>query len=316
VPSRGHGCGKVILLGEHAVVYGHPALAVGIDRGAHAVANRLPPMSPSTLRVEPWDIEVRLDGDEMLSRAFAAVARATFGAQEVPPLAVSATTELPPGAGLGCSAALGVAVARALDPDADLARIQERVMAWEQIFHGNPSGIDAAVATYGGSVRFERGKPMQPVSLPRALHLCIGHSGIASSTKAMVESVARQRARQEARVDATFRGISALVQNAVAALHMGDIEGLGKLLDMNQMMLSGLLLSTPEIEDLCVTARAHGALGAKVTGAGGGGCVVALVRDEFGADEVLSAWRAKGYQAFSSRVGGQPESRRAAEARV
>jgi mevalonate kinase len=306
--TLGTGRGKAILLGEHAVVFGYPALALGIDRGAQAEVcarpgdGRLAAPRAATLRVSGWELEAPEDGSEMLSRAFAALLRVSgYDSLGTGPDVV-ASTELPPGAGLGCSAALGVAVARALDPEASLRAIEQRVMEWERVFHGNPSGIDAAVAAHGGCVRFQKGKPIEYLRTRTPIHLCVGHSGMASSTKSMVDAIAKQRERAPDRVEKAFLGIEGLVQSAGAALHGGDLAGLGHLMDMNQMILAGLLLSTPEIEELCTLARSSGAFGAKLTGAGGGGCVVALVSDDGVAERILESWRAHGYQSFATRV--------------
>ncbi len=298
----GKGRGKVILLGEHAVVYGRPALALGIERGAWAEAS--PASSEGcTMHVGGWGIDVGEDGEQMLARSFGAVVRATRADGKLSsPVRVVAETDLPPGGGLGCSAALGVAVARALDPGASSAKIQARVMEWERVFHGNPSGIDGAVATTGGCILFRKGRPVEPIRARSPLHLAIGHSGVASSTKSMVESVAKQMHRNPAAVERAWDGVEALVQNASVALMSGDIEGLGRLLDMNQMILAGLLLSTPEIEEMCQVARGAGAFGAKLTGAGGGGCVVALVHDVDVADRVIAAWSQRGYTGFHARL--------------
>jgi mevalonate kinase len=302
----GQACGKVILLGEHAVVYGVPAIAVGIDRGAHAVATPQDD-GPSRLYVRGWEIEIREDErDRDLGRALHAVLTATRASSGIPssPVLVEAQADLPPGGGLGCSAALGVAVARALDPSAKTHEIIERAMAWERVFHGNPSGIDAAVAASGGCVLFEKGKGLEPIRVRQGLTLCIGHSGVASSTKSMVEAVARLRARRPEVVEKSFEGIRSLTRNARLALEAGDRVALGKLMDLNQMLLSGLFVSSPEIERMCALARDAGALGAKLTGAGGGGCVVALVPGGAVAERVLTAWRAEGFECFATKVSG------------
>jgi mevalonate kinase len=296
--------GKVILLGEHAVVYGVPAIAVGIERGAHAHAMPLPAGATSRLVIEGFPIEILEDDAERdLARAFRAILEPTRAAHAVTTSwHVAVRADLPPGGGLGCSAALGVAIARALDPEADDAAIRERAMQWEKVFHGNPSGIDTAVALSGGSIFFEEGKITPLVLPPEGLTLCVGHSGMASSTKSMVEAVARMRTRRPEIVEKTFAGIRSLVDNARLALEAGDVIGLGRLMDLNQMLLAGLFLSTQEIEQMCSLAREAGAHGAKLTGAGGGGCVVALVPSGEVAEAVLAAWKTEGFLGFSTRV--------------
>lgn len=298
----GTASGKAILFGEHAVVYGVPALAVGLDRGAHAEARPLAE-GPSTLSIKGWQGPI---AGTPVARAFEDL---LAGAG---PFAVSASADLPPGGGLGCSAALGVAIARAVDPDGDVA---ERAAAWERVFHGNPSGVDAAVAMLGGCILFERGAPITRVHLGAPLHLCVGHSGQASSTKSMVDAVARLHERRPETTRKTFEAIFTLVKNARFALEAGDARAIGQLLDLNQMLLSGLFVSTPEIEQMCGTARANGALGAKLTGAGGGGCVIALVASHTAAKDVIAAWKKEGFDGFATTAGGAaPARERALEA--
>jgi mevalonate kinase len=299
-------CGKVILLGEHAVVYGVPAIAVGIDRGAWAKAT---PADATTLHVVGWGARASDDPteDAPLSRAFRALVEITRKAIDLGPVAVEAGADLPPGGGLGCSAALGVAVARALDPSANADTVAERANEWERVFHGNPSGIDAAVASSGGCVLFTRNadgtRSIERVLVPAPLHLCIGHTGIASSTKSMVDAVARYRERRPEMAQKAFDGIHTLVKNARLAIEAGDKKAVGQLLDLNQMLLSGLFVSTPEIEHMCGTARAAGAHGAKLTGAGGGGSVVALVDDAKAGAAVVDAWKKEGFDGFVTTVG-------------
>lgn len=307
--------GKVILFGEHAVVYGVPAIAVGIERGAHATLARVDD-DASTLRVREWNIGVRDDDRETpLARAFHDLLCVTREAGVViDRVSVEARADLPPGGGLGCSAALGVAVARALDPGAPAEVIASRAGVWERVFHGNPSGVDAAVAALGGCVLFERGAQgemptITRIRVPGVVHLCIGNSGQASSTRLMVDAVARLRERRPETTQKTFDAIHTLVKNARLAIEAADRRAIGQLLDLNQMLLSGLFVSTPEIEELCSSARAAGALGAKLTGAGGGGCVVALVESPDIGAKVLAAWKRDGFDGFLTTFGAPGRAR-------
>lgn len=311
--------GKVILFGEHAVVHGIPAIAVGIERGAAATASMLDD-GPSTLRVRQWNMSVRDDDTETpLARAFRDLIEATRRAGiDLGPVFVEAEAELPPGGGLGCSAALGVAVARALDPKASDETIAARANVWEGVFHGNPSGVDAAVSALGGCVQFTRGagaeSTIQRIRVPGPVHLCIGNTGQASSTRSMVEAVARLKDRRPEKTQQTFDAIHTLVKNARLAIEYGDRTAVGQMLDLNQMLLSGLFVSTPEIEQMCGAARGVGALGAKLTGAGGGGCVVALVDGPDVGARVLAAWKSEGFDGFLTTFGTLEPARRSAVA--
>jgi len=301
-------CGKVILLGEHAVVYGAPAIAVGIDRGACAEAKPIE-AGPSRLLVRGWNVAVREDDEQHdLARAFRALLEAGRDHPPgIPACSVEVEADLPPGGGLGCSAAMGVAIARAVEPTLGEDALQERAMAWERVFHGNPSGIDAAVAARGGCIFFRKGEPLERVRVRGTLHLCVGSTGIPSSTKAMVDALARLRAERPAVVAESFEGVRSLVQNARVAIEAGDRPLLGRLMDLNQMLLAGLFVSSSQIERLCGLARDAGALGAKLTGAGGGGSVVALVPSTTAGEAVLAAWKADGFDGFQTCVA--PEGR-------
>ncbi|MEM9074179.1 MAG: mevalonate kinase [Myxococcota bacterium] len=282
-----HGRGKVILLGEHSVVYGKPALAAGLGRGVTATATWHE--GDPELHCQPWDVTVHPGEDESLARAFAAVLKG-YDARSV---RVHCDVALPGGAGLGCSAALGVAVVGALDALYEVERTDEErgevSLAWERVFHGNPSGVDNAMAACGGVAVFRRGAPLERVTPRTPLPLVIAHSGESSSTKEIVDHVRRQHDKDTARVGEIFDGIEALVRNAKLAVEAGDLKGLGQLMDMNQALLAALMISTERLETLCRVARDTGALGAKLTGAGGGGCMIALAPDLAVAESIENA---------------------------
>ena len=287
--------GKVILFGEHAVVYGMPAIAVGISAGARAHAA---PAVRSSLSIGEHGAQVG-DGSE-LGRALDALVR-TLG---VAPHSVAVELELPPGSGLGASAALGVAIARALLAASGEAESATRVLsaaaAWEGVFHGSASGIDAAASFYGGCLWFSRTEGALPLVPGSELSLVVAIAGPPAPTRLMVDSVAQLKARRPEVVDKALAGIGSIVENGRLALQAGDCVSLGKLMDLNHMILAGLFLSTEAIEDACNLAREAGALGAKLTGAGGGGAVVALVADD--PEPVLAAFRRRNLRCFPARV--------------
>ena len=300
------GRGKVILLGEHGVVYGRPALAAALARGAEAEADA---WSCARLEVEPWGVAFDAHVEqsdpraEALRKAFCAL---LDGYGERPKARVRVRVSIPAAAGLGGSAALSVAIVRALDALRGGERPADEVAAAallaERVFHGNPSGIDTAMAAGSGVALYRKGKPLEPVALGRSLTLVIAHSGEAGRTVVTVESVRQQHERNPRKVDEIFDGMEALVLNARSALQDGELARLGQLLTLNQKLLNTLLLSTPKLEAMCKDAEAEGALGAKLTGGGGGGCMIALCAGPELAGPVLEALRAHDRDAFLVEV--------------
>jgi mevalonate kinase len=291
----GRGNGKVVLLGEHAVVYGMPAIAAGISLGATAVAE---PSDAFAIRIAQLTGRAG-DGSEL-----SVALERTAELLSVGPQRVEVDVNLPLGSGLGGSAAIGVAVARALLGAKGEAETGERVLAaanaWEQVFHGNPSGVDAAAAYAGGCIWFTKAAGVQPLFVAVPLRLAICLAGPPASTKQMVEDVKRLGERRPDLLAKSLSGIESLVKNAKLCIEAGDLHGLGSLMNYNQMLLSGLFLSTPEIERACAVAREAGALGAKLTGAGGGGAVIALC--EADCAPVESALRADGFTVFVTEI--------------
>lgn len=324
--SEGYGSGKVILFGEHAVVYAVPGIAAGIDRGARATARPRLGASVSSLKLGDKTIQAT-DVHDDLARAFQALLAIAPEARAA--LEVEAIAEVPPGGGLGCSAALGVAIARAVEAqlgsEPGLAleqRVFERGLAWEGVFHGNPSGIDTAAAALGTFLLYERGVGTRALEAPVDVWLAVGYSGSSASTKRMVEGIARIKDTNPELFDKFLKGVRAIVDNAKLALDAGDDKALGQLMDMNQMLLAGVLLSTEAIEQMCKSAREAGALGAKLTGSGGGGSVIALggmcPRGELGsqaeqrARAAAQAWQAGGFNGFATCIKGRSDARGAA----
>ncbi len=308
--------GKVILVGEHAVVYGVPAIAVGVGVAATASA-RVAEQSALTLGIRRLDL-TRREPDAATppeALAFGALIAAVSGATGAPPH-IDAEVQLhqPSGVGLGASAAIGVALARAVSDalgkpaeQRPPAEILAAAQAWENVFHGKASGIDAATAYHGGCLWFRPAEPPEPLRIRQTLRLAVAVAGPAVSTRLMVESVAALRSQDPRRFDFLLQSIHALVQEARVALLLGRRGDLGALLDRNHRLVSELGVSTPALDAACQQARDAGALGAKLTGGGGGGCVLALTEDE-STERVLTAWRQSGLHCFESSVPGTSQS--------
>ena len=295
------GFGKIILLGEHAVVYGYPALAAALDRGVTVAPVPTPAGGPLRFELRAWNVAIAAGDDHPVARSLAAIADA-LGAGR-PPVSLIGDAQIPPGAGLGSSAALAVAVARALiaylKRPVDAAALAQAAGASEALVHGRPSGVDVALAIAGGVGVFRRATGLAPLIGVPPLRVLVGASGAPRSTAAMIDRVAEATG---GRVDdARLRELGALTDAATAALLGADRGALGAAMNRAHDLLADLGVSTAQLDGLCAAARAAGASGAKLTGAGGGGAVIAVApRDREPA--VLAAWKQAGVDGFVATV--------------
>lgn len=301
--TQGFGHAKIILLGEHTVVYGHPAIAAGLPVGVHAKVRP----GRGRVRGADWKLDATMGDGSDVGTALEKLAE-RLGA-DPRALDITLQTEIPARAGLGSSAAMAVAVARAIAPWVgaadDQAAIAAAVAAAETVFHGTPSGVDAAAASHGGVGVFIMGQGWTPALVRQPIKLCIGLSGQPRRTSDLVESVALL-ARRAPVVRKVIDALGEVTRAGLEALALGDIDSLGRLFDVAHGMLAGLRLSTFELERLIHGARSAGALGAKLTGAGGGGAVIALAPSH--RLDVINRWQADGYVGLEATVGeaGKP----------
>ncbi len=175
----------------------------------------------------------------------------------------------------------------------------------EKLHHGTPSGIDNTVIAYGQPVYFVRGQPPQTFPIGRPFTLAIADSGIASPTRIAVGDVRRAWEQEPARFEALFDRVAAAVEAARAAIAAGEPERLGRLMDENHALLQETGVSCPELDALVTAARAAGATGAKLSGGGRGGNMIALVTEST-ASRVAGALRAAGaVHVIVTKVGGK-----------
>lgn len=297
--GKGYAPGKVILFGEHAVVYGRPALAVPVTQ-VWAEADVAAGMSGAGLTLWAQDL-----GDQVAVRdapddhPLAAAARLTLAHLNLaePDWQVNIHSTIPIASGMGSGAAVSAAIVRALADAAGQklspAAVSALVYEVEKLYHGTPSGVDNSVIAYGQPVYFVRGQPPQPFSIGRPFTLAIADSGIASPTKTTVGDVRRAWEREPAHFDALFDQIADIVEAARDAIAAGEPDALGPLMDENQALLDDMGVSCPELDALAAAARTAGAQGAKLSGGGRGGNLIALVTDET-ADAVEAALRSAG----------------------
>ena len=284
--ATGEAPGKVILVGEHAVVYGRPAIAVPVWE-ATATATVTPGAQGSGCVLHAHDIGQVLTlsgGAEVEHEPLGLVTRAALreiGYDSDPDWRIDVRSDIPIASGMGSGAAVSAAVVRAIFAAADVEpspqTVSELVYASEEMHHGTPSGIDNTVVSYGRPVWFVRGQEAVVFGAAAPFALAIADSGVAASTRVMVDGVRRRRAAAESAYDGWFDEIGEIAYAARAAIEQGRPERLGPLFDRNQGLLERMGVSTPLLEGLVHAARRAGALGAKLSGGGGGGNVIALV---------------------------------------
>ena len=288
--------GKVYLFGEHAVVYGEPAVPCAIERRASVTAERrdgpttrieAPAVGLEGVTVELDADEPRLDVDPDRARhavryVLAAIEAAREATADADPTGIDVRIEsdLPIGAGLGSSAAVTVAtvdaVARALGTTLEPAAVADAGYRVERSVQGSASRADTFCAVMGGAVRVE-GDDCRRIGEP-GLDFVVGYDGGSGETGELVAGVRDLRERYGFAAG-TVAAIGDLVRAGEAALDDGALEELGRLMDVNHGLLSALGVSGRSLDAMVWTAREAGALGAKLTGAGGAGCIVALDPD-------------------------------------
>ena len=307
--GRGHTWAKAILLGEHSVVYGHPAVAVPLhDLPMHATATLVP--GPSWLD----SLGHRGPMDQAGPR-FACVVRAFEAAREFsgfPTQSFEITTrsDIPHERGLGSSAAAAGAIIRAVlhacRRDASTDELFTLTQLAEQVAHGKPSGLDAAATSSPHPIWLQGGR-MRPLSqCIEQAHLVIADSGVHGSTRQAVGGLRARYEENTRTIGPLIDELGALAQTAVTALGDGDAPALGATMDRAHTVLAKLDLSLPILDELTASARRAGALGAKLTGGGLGGCVIALTDGAQAADRVRAALEHSG--AFATWIHRMPVS--------
>lgn len=297
--------GKIILFGEHAVVYGRPAIAVPVFQ-VQAEAS-IVPRDDGRVFIHAVNLSRHYDlAEARLHDPLAAIIRSTCAKLDVEPknFTVRIQSTLPIGGGLGSGAAVSVAIARALNryfatestegteeknkgitsvfsvspvarlTDADISNLAYEI---EKMHHGTPSGIDNTVIAYEKPVYFVKGKPLEVFRMARPFTIAIADTGIAAPTKIAVGDVRRAWEKEPVRFETLFDQIGKIADKARAAIESGQVERLGYLMNDNQALLREIGVSSPEIERLVLAARTAGARGAKLSGGGRGGNIIALI---------------------------------------
>jgi mevalonate kinase len=279
--------GKVILFGEHAVVYGRPAIAVPVTEvQAQATVEHGTPGQGMVVAAPDLDQRVvvrEAARDDPLAR----IARLTLeaiGVDPDPDLTVTVTSTIPIARGMGSGAAVSTAIVRALAAHLDhwfpSQAISDLVFQTELIYHGTPSGIDNTVIAFEKPVYFVMDEALQVFWVGEPFLLAVADTGVESSTREVVGDLRQRYKADPARYEPLFDRVGRITPTARTAIQQGRIEALGALMDENHDLLKRMGVSCPELDRLAAAARQGGALGAKLSGAGWGGNIIALVPEE------------------------------------
>jgi len=307
---------KIILFGEHFVVYGEPAIVLAIDRRAYATVDH---RQDKNLHIRSLNLSFAgcfEDGVFKIEQGDAKEARLKF---EPVKLAVEKVLEthgkkvglnieinstVPVAAGLGSSAAVVTAVTAAVGALLNVKMSKEDIFRItyeaEKIVHGTPSGVDPAISTFGGTLLFQMDTGFKPLEVKADIPLVIGDTGVERSTRVQVEKVRGIMDNYPRVVEPMKKAAREIVLRAIDAFKEDDLKTLGELMNINHALLYGVGVSDESLEWLVNAARKAGALGAKLTGAGGGGCMIALANTEK-LETVLDAIMRAGGRPFMAR---------------
>ncbi len=309
--GKGSGFGKVILFGEHFVVHGVPGIVSAIDATNDAeVKKTAEGITVKDVRkaAKGYAEEKRLQQLESIDR----IQRAMGITPGTVSFDILLGGTLPGFSGLGASAASSVAITRALAQEFNVKLTDERVneIAYEaeKAYAGTPSGIDNTAATFGGLLWFKKNmtsgaNAVEKLHIREPVEIVIGSTGVVANTKAMVEGVAERKRQHPEKYDVIFEQAEALAIIGRKALLSFDLPKVGALMNDNHRLLQQIGVSHEKLDFLVDVARKQGALGAKLTGGGGGGCMVALTPGQELQERVAKAIEDVGHEALRTRIG-------------
>lgn len=275
--------GKIILFGEHAVVYNRPALAVPVNQVQVDVEILESTSAGVWIHAPIVDLHAELSTlppDHAIGSVILNLFQ-RFDISFPPNIQITISSTIPIASGLGSGAAVSVALIRALSSFFSLSltdtQINEMVFESEKLHHGTPSGIDNTVITFNKPVYFIKGQPIETFTVGKPFTIVIADTGIPAPTKESVGDVRRLWQKDNNKFENIFNEIAQISLIARRSIESGKPELLGELMNENHSLLQQMTVSSPELDKLVFAARNAGALGAKLSGGGRGGNMIALV---------------------------------------
>ena len=281
--------GKIILFGEHAVVYGEPAIAAPVfSAQAKAIVSARIQGKPGEIWIEAPDISLSAPLDQLdinhHLRAAIEIVIDEKDLDQVPSCKIQITSEIPPSSGLGSSAAISVSLIRAfsafLGKRLNDEQVSDLAYEVEKIHHGIPSGIDNTVISHQKPVYFRMGRPCEVLEIGEEFSVLIVYSGLPGNTKKAVEGVRERWQNEPDRYNRIFSRIGEITQTAKGIIETGNPDQLGPMMNETHELLQEIGVSSSELDYLVTAAEEAGALGAKLSGGGLGGHIIALVKSD------------------------------------
>ncbi len=309
--GRGAGFGKVILFGEHFVVHGVPGIVSAIDSTVDVAVTKTETginIKDERKGAKDYTQKKKVQQKESIERMLKALGLIP----EKVALDIWLGGDLPGFSGIGASAASSVAIARAIAEEFKMnlldATINQVAYEGEKAYAGTPSGIDNTAATFGGLIWFKRNlstgsDTIEKLSITKPVEIVIGNTGIVADTKEMVAGVAARKERNPEKYGVLFKQAEDLAFAARKSLKEFDLGTVGTLMDENHRLLQEIEVSSEELDHLVNLAREQGAFGAKLTGGGGGGCMVALTPGIELQKKVAEAIEKEGFKVLRTKIG-------------
>ncbi|MFU8793185.1 MAG: mevalonate kinase [Acholeplasmataceae bacterium] len=285
----GQAHGKVIWMGEHAVVYGYLAIAIPLT-SAHVMAT-IKKSTQTTISSQVYQGPIESGNDDIYP--ITTLIQALMHHFKASPLDIKITSDIPHDAGLGSSAATASAVVEAFYDLYEETLNSDTRYNWvqmsETIAHTNPSGIDARITMLDTPIIYGKNQPLKTITLDLDAYIVIGFTGVRGQTKKAVSSI--QDIYNDHQTQNHIEALGNLTKDVISYVGKKNLLNIGLNMTKAHQHLSALGVSLPMIDDMVLLALSNGALGAKLTGGGLGGCVIALAQHQDDAKKISEAWK-------------------------